>query len=343
MEHVGIDLGGSKSQVCVRSPDGQILEERMVSTRSLISYLKKRSHGRVIIETCAESFALADKILELGHEVRVVPATLAKTLGIGSRGVKNDVKDARTLSEVSTRIDLPSVHIPSAGSRMAKSLCSCRDGVVRSRTKLINVVRGWMRTQLLSIPSGSTDTFAERLRACFVDPTGTALPDFISTTLVAIDSLTAQLKLMEKHLEDFVSSNETCQLLMTAPIGPVTAVRFVAAIDEIQRFRSGESVANYLGLTPGEHRSCLRGHRTGITKAGPTAPRSCLIQCAWSVWRSPKHRSLKDWAEQIYLRSGRKHVAIVALARKLSVILFAMWRDHTEYVPRELSGRNAAL
>lgn len=333
MEHVGIDLGGRKSQVCVRSADGEIIEERLVLTHQLAEYMKKRPQSRVILETCAEAFAVADKILALGlHEVRIVPATLVKTLGVGSRGVKNDRKDARVLSQVSTRIDLPSVHIPSTIARDAKSLSSCREGLVHARTLLINVVHGWTRTQLIQPANGATRTFPARVRK-HAATSNKALPDFIEVTLKAIDGLSQQLLQLDSLLSSFAKENDTCRLLMTAPIGKVTAVRFVAALDDIKRFSSGADVANYLGLTPGEHRSSLRGHQTGITKAGPGAVRSYLVQSCWSAWRTRPDDPLVKWAIAIYLRSGKKQVAVVAMARKLAGILFAMWRDGAKYDP----------
>ena len=90
---------------------------------------------------------MADAALACGHEVRVVPAQLVRLLGVGARGVKSDWSDARTLSEVSCRIELPSVHIPSQESRDRKSMCGMREGLVECRTKLINSVRGWLRAE----------------------------------------------------------------------------------------------------------------------------------------------------------------------------------------------------
>src|SRR5438046_1402861 len=113
MEHLAIDLGGRESQICVRRSDGTIVEERRVATAALARYLGKRPPSRVIVETCTEAFSVADAALSLGHEVRVVPATLVGALGVGQRGIKNDQRDARMLSEASCRIDLPSVHVPS--------------------------------------------------------------------------------------------------------------------------------------------------------------------------------------------------------------------------------------
>ena len=81
MQHIAIDLGGVKSQVCVRSQDGQILQERKVETLRLGAMLEREPASRVVLETCAEAFRIADLAMASGHEVRVVPATLVKTLG----------------------------------------------------------------------------------------------------------------------------------------------------------------------------------------------------------------------------------------------------------------------
>src|SRR3712207_78100 len=112
MEHIGIDLGGRESQLCVRDSKGKIIEERRVLTAALANYLEGRPPSRVVMETCAEAFNVALPAQRAGHQTRVVPATLVRQLGIGARGIKTDVRDARTQSEVSRRIDLPSVHIP---------------------------------------------------------------------------------------------------------------------------------------------------------------------------------------------------------------------------------------
>jgi transposase len=142
MDHVAIDLGAKKSQICVRAADGQILEEKRWPTGDLETYLAGRPTSRVIVETCAEAFCVADAARKLGHETRVVPATLVKTLGVGARRLKTDRRDAQALSEVSCRIDLPSVHIPKTESRDRKTMCGMREALVGARTKIINTVRG---------------------------------------------------------------------------------------------------------------------------------------------------------------------------------------------------------
>src|SRR5262245_18808009 len=123
MDHVALDLGAKETQICVRASDGTITEELRLSTDRVESWLATRAASRVIVETCSESSAMARAAKKHGHEVRVVPATLVRSLGVGARRMKTDVRDARTLSEASCRIDLPSVHLASHESRRLRTLC----------------------------------------------------------------------------------------------------------------------------------------------------------------------------------------------------------------------------
>src|SRR5262245_5965173 len=165
MEHIAIDLGARKSQICIRNPAGDVVEEKRIPTSDVGAYLRRRPSARVVVETCAESFFIAEQAKEAGHEVRIVPGTLVRTLGVGARRTKTDRRDAQVLSEVSCRIDLPSVHLPTRLSRERKAMCSMRDALVRSRTQVSNCVRGWLRTQGVRLASGSFPTFAARVRA----------------------------------------------------------------------------------------------------------------------------------------------------------------------------------
>ena len=165
MEHVGIDLGGRKSQVCIRDAKGRVLVETSVSTKLLGEYVKKRPRSRVVMETCAEAFFIARQVKAAGHVVHVVPATLVKSLGVGARGVKTDVRDAQVLSEVSSRMEkVPAVHIPSVPASEVRALLNARDSLVTARTQLVNAVRGNLRTRLVK-PKGSPETFVERVCA----------------------------------------------------------------------------------------------------------------------------------------------------------------------------------
>ena len=332
MNHVAIDLGGRESQVCARRPDGTIVEEKKVATRRLPDVMKGWPQSRVIVETSAEAFHIADAAQAHGHEVRVVPATLVKTLGVGSRGVKNDRRDARILSEVSCRIEMPSVHVPSTMARELKWLCGTREALVETRTKLINNARGWLRTQLWRIGKGAIGTFAARVRA-HAATHKQQLPEHVERLLGLIEQVHAQVRQADNQVQRIACDHSVCRRLMTVPgVGPVTAVRFLAAIDEAKRFPNAHALESYLGLTPGEDSSSERERRTAITKAGPTELRRTLVQAAWTAFRTQPTEPMVAWATQVAARRG-KFIAIVALARKMAGILFALWRDGTVYRP----------
>jgi transposase len=335
MDHIAIDLGGKESEICKRADDGRIIEQIRKPTARLSSYLKRQLPSRVILETSSEAFKVADAAIELGHDVRVVPATLVPSLGIGNRGIKTDRRDAQLLSEVSTRISLPSVHLPSPTSRSRKSACTAREALVTSRTQLINMVRGWLRTQLIKLQSGDSSTFPQRVRNKALGQ-AEGLPEFIEQALRVLDTLNQQIALADHELEQIALSDPLCQRLMSVPgVGPVTSIRFVAAVDDVSRFPSAHALQSYLGLVPGEHSSSSKKRRTGITKAGPPRVRWALTQAAWSLRRTRKLDPLSLWAQSVEARRG-KRVAIVALARRLAGVLYAMWRDGTRYEPSRL-------
>jgi transposase len=331
VEHIGIDLGGRESQICVRSEDGTVQQEARWATKSLHAYLATRPKSRVVLETCAEAFAVADAALSVGHEVRVVPGSLVRSLGVGARRTKNDRKDAQVLSEVSCRMDLPSVHVPSALARRRKSFCGMRDALVGARTQLINTVRGWLRTQGCGAPrKGSVETFPLRVR----DHYGAEdLPNYVERQLVAIEFLNQQVGESDEELVRMADKDDECRRLMTVPgVGPVTAVRFAAAVDGVERFKSAHELESYFGLVPGEDSSGDRRRRTSLTKAGSADVRRSLIQGAWAARRCRTVHPMVLWADEVQKRRGA-FVATVALARKMAGIMFALLRDDTTYHP----------
>lgn len=328
MRHLAVDLGGRESQVCTRDSDAKILEERRVPTSRLPAFLKAQPVSRVILETGAEAFAIADAALLAGHEVRVVPATLVRSLGVGARGIKTDRRDAQVLSEVSCRIDLPSVHVPSQRSRGWKAMCGMRQALVDSRTKMVNTVRGWMRGRLTRVALGTVSTFPRRVREETED-----LPMYVDRQLQAIEQLTVAIKAIDKDFATIADADPVCTRLMTAPgVGPLVSIRFVSTVDNLARFPTAHALESYLGLTPGEDSSSEKKRVTGITKAGNTRTRWILVQAAWTILRTRPGDPMAQWTAKIAAKKG-KRTAVIALARKLAGILFAMWRDGSEYNP----------
>lgn len=235
------------------------------------------------------------------------------------------------LSEVSCRIDLPSVHVPSHQARQRKTLCGMRDALVSARTKVLNTVRGWLRTEGRRPRGGAVPTFSARVRALYAEGT---LPPYVERQLRTIDALTTEITAADEELASTATADPIARRLMTVPgIGPSTSIRFVAALDEISRFREAHAVESYLSLVPGEHSSAEHHRRTGITKVGPPALRWCLVQAAWAARRSRRKDPMHRWADAIEKRRGTR-VAVLALARKLARIMYALWRNGTVYEPR---------
>jgi transposase len=292
------------------------------------SYFAQRPPSRVIVETCAEAFRVADIARNAGHQPRVVAATLVRALGVGSRRTKYDRRDARVLSEVSTRVEIPSVHIPTPASRERKSMCATRESLVRARTQVGNSVHGWLRMQGICLPAGNIVNFAKRVRTH-----APHRPAHVERLLELLDELHERICAANTELRRLAKQDPVCRRLMTTPgVGSTTAVRFVATLDDVTRFPDAHQVASYLGLVPGERSSGAVQRRTGITKAGAPALRHCLVQAAWATKRMRVQGPLQQWGARIARRHG-KQVAAVAVARKLSGILYAMWRDGTTYEP----------
>lgn len=337
MEHVAIDLGGSQSQVCIRSSDGAVLQEKRCRTSDLVMCLGQRPPSRVVMETCAEAFHFADALQSQGHQVRVVAASLVRSLGVGARGIKTDRRDAQVLSEVSTRVDLQGVHIPSHAARERKAQCSAREALVAARTQLVNATRGWLRTQAIRVRSGVTETFVRRVR----ETLGAEVPEHVQWLLATLEALHTQILQADRKMRQLAETDPLCRQLMTVPgVGPITSVRFAAAVDRVDRFPDAHALQSYLGLVPGEDSSGDRQRRTSITKAGSAPVRRVLVQAALTAKRRAPDEPMVQWAMEIEKRRG-KHIATVALARKMAGVMFAMWRDGTLYASRTTAAPTA--
>lgn len=332
MEHIGIDLGSKESQVCVRAADGTIVGEWRWRTDRLAVFLESRPPARVILETCTEAFRIAARAQRVGHDVRVVAATLVRSLGVGHRGLKNDVRDARVLSEASCRIDLPSVHIPTAISQEVKAICVSREALIKTRTQLVGRVRGYVRARLGRVLRATPESLPKRVREALLED-HEGLPAHVERVLIVLETVSQQIADADAELRLLAEADARMTRLMTVPgVGPVTAARFVAAIDDVGRFATAASVASYLGLVPGEATTGFRTKRTRLTRAGAPQVRWALGQAAWSLYIRRKTDPMVQWAKQIAERRG-VHIAIMALARKLAHVLYALWKHETVYDP----------
>ena len=233
------------------------------------AWLARRAPARVIVETCTEAFRMAGAARSsMGHDVRVVAATLVRALGVGQRGLKNDQRDARTLSEASCRIELPSVHIPSTVSQEVKAICVSREALIKTRTQLVNRVRSYVRSRLGQPLRATPESLPKHVRrALLLDAEG--LPAHLERLLVVLETVSEQIAAADAELKELAAEDARMRRLMTVPgVGPVTAARFVAALDQVERFPNASRVASYLGLGAGRRHHGLSREAQTIDPGG---------------------------------------------------------------------------
>jgi transposase len=208
-----------------------------------------------------------------------------------------------------------------------------REALVQTRTKYISLVRALLRREGLRVRPGSSSSFAERVNDLRIPR---PLQREIAPILRLIAPLNRQIERATKEVEKIVHQDPAARRLCTAPgVGPITAASFAATIDRPERFKGAHQVEAYLGLVPREPSSGEKQRKGRITKAGDRRTRYLLVEAAWALLRTqrPTTEPLRAWTERLAARRGRR-VAVVALARKLAGILFAMMRDGTEFDDR---------
>jgi transposase len=338
VEHIGIDLGATRSHIVVLSAKGELKKRLEVPTPELPNWLKKRKPSRVVMEACTQSTRIAEASRAAKHETFVVPGQVVRALGVGARGIKTDDRDAEVLARASVRSEeLPSVHTRSEQSRSQKEMLSARAILVKSRKQMSLHIKSWFRGRLHCLSGRANSVyFANTVRELALS-SADGLPSAMESLLVIYEELTNQIDRLDQELETLATNDSNCQRAMTMPgIGHVTAVAFVAAVDDPNRFASSEQLASYMGLVPGEATTGGKVVRTGTIKAGPKYLRSLLVQCAWVMCRRRPNDPMVLWAQRIADKRG-KRIAIIALARKMSTVLWAMWKSNTSYDPSRAS------
>jgi transposase len=334
VDHCGIDLHKRESQICIETEVGEIIEQRIRTERERFeAVFGKRPRARILIEAMTEAEWVARCLEELGHEVIVADPNFAPMYATRSRRVKTDRRDAATLADACRLGAYRPAHRASEPARQVRAELVVRESLVRTRTKWIAVSGALLRREGVRVRSGNADHFVKRVGE-------TAMPDDLRTRIAPLlrllVELQQELKAADGRIAAIVAGNPVIQRLCTVPgVGPVTATAFVATVDDVQRFAGPHQLESFLGLVPSEKSSGERQHKGRITKAGNSRVRWLLVEAAWSVLMSRRENTeeLRRWAQRIALRGGMK-VAIVALARRLAGILYAMWRDGTTFEPR---------
>jgi transposase len=331
MDTIGVDLHKRESQLCIITSEGELIERRIVTSPArFTAVLGERPRARILLEASTESEWVARHLEALGHEVIVADPGFAPMYATRSKRVKTDRRDARALCDALRIGAYRAIHRASDAQRHVRAELAVRDALVRTRTRYIGVIKAFIRREGLRVPSGEAEqTAAKVARLALPDATAREL----APLLALLAPLNAEIAAADARLIALAGESAVVRRLRTVPgVGPVTAVAFVAALDDVTRFENAHQVQAYLGLVPSEYSSGERQLRGRITKRGNPRMRWLLVEAAWRILRAPaaEGTALKAWTEGIAARRG-KRIAVVALARRLAGILYVLWRDDVDY------------
>ncbi len=333
MEYGAIDRHLRRSQFRMVRGDGTLVQEgKFETTRAERQRIVgDRPRRRVLLESSTESEWVAQAREGCGHDVVVADPNYLPMYGSRSRKVKTDGRDTAALTEACrTGIDRRA-HRVSAVQRARRQDVRVRRHLVQMRSRSISLVRALLRHEGWRVPSGAVTAVDARLARLAVPP---ALRARLEPLRLWLATLTALIGSADTAAATGAEEDAVAAPLMTAPgVGPIVALTYQAALDDPARFDGDAGRASaFVGLVPGEDRSGERRHKGHITQAGPGDVRALLVQASWSIWRgrSAAGAALRTWAHALAARRGRR-IAIVAFARRLCRILFAMWRDRQDF------------
>src|SRR6184192_3401679 len=334
MDHfAGLDVSVKETSVCIVDDTGKIVREVKVASEpeALLSVLKNPAYRfkRIGLEAGPLSqwlfSALAEAELpvvcvETRHMQAVLKAQINKT----------DRNDARGIAQM-MRVGLyRPVHVKSLRSQKLRMLLTHRKLLQSKAIAIENDLRGTLRNFGLKVGMVGTVKFEARIHELIADHPDLAA--IVEPLLIARRVLREQLGVLHRQLLEIVRQDEVCRRLMTTPgVGPVVALTFRATVDVPSRFNNSKAVGAALGLTPRRRQSGEIDRMGGISKSGDAMMREMLFEAALVLMT---HRGmwswLKAWGMKIARHRGMKR-AIVAVARRLAVIMHRMWVDGTEF------------
>jgi transposase len=343
---IGIDLGDRTSHYCILTDNGDVLVEgQLKSTPTAFrDQFASFPKATIALEVGAHSRWASSLLADLGHKVIVANASQVQLIHKSSR--KTDKVDARTLAKLA-RLDpmlLSPIQHRSNDAQSHLCLIRSRQALVAARTQLINCVRGIVKSFGERLPRCSSDSFFNK--------TATLIPDMLRPALdplrKQIAVLSAQIQAYERQIQQIADTQfpETQSLRTVPGVGALTALTFVLTLEDPNRFYKSRDVGSYLGLIPKQSQSGQCSPQLGISKAGDSYVRKLLVGSAqYILGPFGPDTDLRRWGCELAKRGGpnaRKR-AVVAVARKLSVLLHRLWVDQTQYQPfRALMVQTAA-
>jgi transposase len=355
---LALDLGKFNSVLCVYDPARH--DHRFVSVQTtpqtihdllLAHQSDDPAATLLVIETCDVAGWVYDIAVALGIHVAVAnPAHEAWRWTRVKR--KTDKDDALKLAKLAVLGQLPTAHMPSPQQRQRRRLVHYRRVLVDRRTQIKNQIRSIFSQQGLSLPKrgkawtkiGIQQIGEEARPMTQCESIDDPWRGRLHIELQLLESLNGQIEQVDARLDTLGAKDDRVQLLQSVPgVGPRLAETVVAHLDDPHRFKNAGQVASYAGLVPKQFESGTIKRSCRITRRGPALLRSMLVEVAWMVYMR------NDWAKHFVQRisrgvASRKNIAIVALARKLLVTLWAMLRDNTRWrEPRVIAAAPAPI
>jgi len=334
MKHyAGLDVSVKETSICIVDETGKVCRELKVASHpeDLLRVLQDPAWNlvRVGLEAGPLSQWLFNGLAEAGIPALCIETRHAKAY-LKAQINKTDRNDARGIAQM-MRVNLfRPVHVKTLASQKRRALLTARKLLQEKAIAIENDIRGLLRNFGLKVGVASAVMFEQRIRELVEGMP--ELGELMEVLLDARRKLREQFSKLHRKLLSIVREDEVCRRLMSVPgVGAVSALAFRATIDVPSRFRNSKAVGAVLGLTPAQHQSGESNRIGRISLCGDGMMRTLLYEGAQSILtRSVKWSWLKAWAMKIAKNRGLKR-AIVALARRLAVIMHRIWVDGTEF------------
>jgi transposase len=335
---IGIDLGDKSNETCTLNHAGEIIERGSVlNNHAELIRFSKANHGAIMIMEAGSHSPWISRLFESrGH--KVVVANPRKLRAIYDTDNKNDQRDAELLARIG-RFDrnlLYGIEHKCEAHQRALKIVQARDALVAARVKLVNHARGSLKSLGIFLPSScSTEAFARKATE-HLEAEDYAL---VAPVIETIADLSARIKAEDKHIDAMIEKDfpEAQKLLEIPGVGPITALSFILIVGSPDRFETARDVGPFLGLVPGRDQSGDSDKPMRITKAGDRMLRRLLVSCAqYTLGHFGPPSALKEAGERKAKKGTKiaKKKAVVMTARKLAVMMLALWKDpEAKYTP----------
>lgn len=333
--YVGLDVSMETSAVCVMGEDGEIFREKTVMTCSeeIFEFIGslQLEFELVGFESGPSSAWLYKELARRGLPVVCIHARHAHS-ALKAQNIKTDRNDSRGIAHILRTGWFRESHVRSEESVRRRILLNARRTLLAKRLELENHIRGSLKVLGLKIGITTQRRFEASARELIGDDP--EVFGFIKPLLDVRAVICKQICALDSKVRRIVKTDAVCRRFMTIPgVGPLTAMLNKSTVDNPHRFRKSASVGANLGLTPRKYASGEIDYNGWITKTGDPMTRSHLYEAAQVLLRrSSTRNALKVWGMAIAKRGSKKR-AIVAVARKLAVIMHRMWIDGTEFYP----------